>query len=198
MAQLKESQREEDHRLPRAVGGFSPNPQPEWNESHQEPHHDDVLPETAGKHAFVGGARLSFHDPTFDRFDGESQPGQAIGDEVDPQNVGRKQRQGESHEWPEEHDPDLTGVGCEGVADEAADVVVDAAPLSDRRNDGCEVVVGEHHVGCFPGNLGSGHSHGDANIGDSQSRGVVHAVAGHCDDVAPDLPGLDDIELLLR
>ncbi len=105
---------------------------------------------------------------------------------------------GKPEERAEEHHPDLAGVRGEGVANEPADVVVDPPPFTDGGDDGGEVVVGEHHVGRLLGHLGAGDAHRDADVGVRKRRGVVDTVAGHGDDVAVRLPGLDDVELLLR
>ena len=78
---------------------------------------------------------------------------------------------GQPEERAEEHHPDLAGVGGEGVADEAADVVVDPATLADGGHDRGEVVVGEDHVGGFFGDLGSGHAHRDTDVGRSAAPG---------------------------
>ena len=40
-------------------------------------------------------------------------------------------------------------------------------------------------------------AHGDADVGRLERRGVVHAVAGHGDDVAVSLEGVDDPQLVL-
>ncbi len=69
-------------------------------------------------------------------------------------------------------------------ADELDDVGVDGAALLDRADDGGEVVVGQHHVGGFLGDLGAGDAHGHADVGGAQRGGVVDAVAGHGHDVA--------------
>ena len=79
----------------------------------------------------------------------------------------------------QEHDPDLARVGGQQVADEAADVVVDAPPLLDGGDDRGEVVVGQDHVGRFLAHVGAGDAHGHADVGPAQRRGVVDAVAGH-------------------
>ena len=80
---------------------------------------------------------------------------------------------------------------------ELDDVVVDRAAPLDGADDGGEVVVGEHHVAGFLGDLGAGDAHGHADVGPAQRRGVVHAVAGHGHDVAAALERLDDPHLVL-
>ena len=80
---------------------------------------------------------------------------------------------------------------------ELDDVVVDGAAPLDGADDGGEVVVGEHHVAGFLGDLGAGDAHGHADVGPPQRGRVVHAVAGHGHDVAPALQRLDDPHLVL-
>jgi hypothetical protein len=66
-----------------------------------------------------------------------------------------------------------------------------------RGDDGGEVVVQQHHVGGFLGNVGAGDAHGHADVGLLERRRVVDAVAGHGHDVAAVLQRLDDLELVL-
>ena len=53
---------------------------------------------------------------------------------------------------------------------------------------------GDHHR--LAGNLGAREAHRDANVGLSQGRGVIHAIAGHCYDRAARLPLSDDTQLV--
>jgi hypothetical protein len=59
-------------------------------------------------------------------------------------------------------------------------------------------VVGEHHVGRLPGDVGAGDSHRDADVGGAQGRRVVHAVPGHGDHVAVPLQRVHDAQLVRR
>ena len=61
-----------------------------------------------------------------------------------------------------------------------------------------KVVVEEDHVGRVLGHLAAHDAHGDADVSLLNRGAVVHAVAGHRDDVALALVVLDDDELLLR
>ena len=56
-------------------------------------------------------------------------------------------------------------------------------PCSDGVDDGREVVVGEHHVGGLAADVGADETHGHADVGPLERGRVVHAVAGHRDDV---------------
>ena len=85
----------------------------------------------------------------------------------------------------------------EDVDDELADVVVDDAAGLDGGDDRGEVVVGEHHRRCFPGDVGAGLAHRDADVGAPQRWGVVDAIAGHRDDVTFGLQLLGDVQLRL-
>src|SRR5690606_21445834 len=76
-------------------------------------------------------------------------------------------------------------VAAQQVADELADVVVDAAAFLHRGDDGGVVVVGQHHVRGFPGDVGARAAHGDADVGLFHRGRVVDAVTGH----GHDLPG---------
>jgi hypothetical protein len=130
-------------------------------------------------------------------FHAQGKAGQAVGDQVDPHDLGREQGQGQPEQGGQEHDPDLGRAAAETVADEAAQVVVDAPTLADGADDGGEGVVGQDHVGGLLGDLGAGLAHGHPDVGPAQGGGVIHAVAGHGHYLPAGLPGLDDVELLL-
>ena len=69
-------------------------------------------------------------------------------------------------------------------------------PLFDRAHDGGEVVVGQDHPAGVLRDLGAG-AHGDADVGGLDRGCVVDAVAGHGDDLALLLQGLDQQHLVL-
>ena len=82
-------------------------------------------------------------------------------------------------------------------ADVLREVVVELAAVLDGSHDGGEVVVGEdHHRGVLR-HLGAGDAHGHADVGLLERRRVVHAVAGHRDDVALLLERVDEADLVL-
>ena len=83
-------------------------------------------------------------------------------------------------------------------ADVLAQVVVEPAPELDGLDDRREVVVGQDHRRGLLRDLGAGDAHGDADVGPLERRRVVHAVAGHGDDVALALERVDQADLVLR
>ena len=82
--------------------------------------------------------------------------------------------------------------------DVAHQVVVEGAAQLDRLDDRREVVVGQDHHRGLLGDLRAGDAHRDADVGLLQGRRVVHAVAGHRDDVALALEDVDEVDLVLR
>ena len=83
-------------------------------------------------------------------------------------------------------------------ADVLRQVVVEAAAELDRLDDRREVVVGEDHRRGLLRDLRAGDAHRDADVGALQRRRVVHAVAGHRDDVALAPQRVDEPHLVLR
>ena len=92
------------------------------------------------------------------RVDAECKRRWSIGDQVDPQDLGGQKRQDNGaalrlqadavrKQYTEEHRQHLTDIRRQQVAQELSDVREDRAALFDRRDNRCEVVVGEHHVG---------------------------------------------------
>src|SRR5690606_33533327 len=104
----------------------------------------------------------------------------------------------QAHHDGGEDDHDFGRVAGEQEENEFADVAVNYAALLHRRDDAGVVVVGQHHVGGFFGDVGAGDAHGYADVGLLERRGVVDAVAGHGDNVAVGAQGADDAHLVFR
>ena len=81
--------------------------------------------------------------------------------------------------------------------EEPENIPVNDPPLLDGTDDAGEVIVGDHHVGVFLGDLGALDAHGDADVRLLHGRGVVHPVARHGDNVPLLLQRLDDLQLVL-
>ena len=60
-----------------------------------------------------------------------------------------------------------------------------------------KIVVGQHHLGGFLGNVAAAQSHGDADIRPLQGRGVVDAVSSHGHDLVQLLQDIDHSEFVL-
>mmetsp|Transcript_43283 Transcript_43283/g.111448 ORF Transcript_43283/g.111448 Transcript_43283/m.111448 type:complete len:461 (+) Transcript_43283:594-1976(+) len=75
-------------------------------------------------------------------------------------------------------------------------VVVDPAPLTHGSDNGAEVVVQEHQVGCVLGDRRARDAHGHARVRALQRGRVVDAVAGHRHDVALANERLDQCDLV--
>lgn len=140
------------------------------------------------------------HGAGFGGFPAQGECGQGVGPQVDGEDLhdGERERDRPAGQGEDQEGKDLgDGVG-EDVEDELADVVVDTAAGLDGRDDGGEVVVGEHHRGGFPGDVGAGAAHGDPDVGPSQRGCVVDTVAGHGDDLALGAQRVGDAELGFR
>ena len=136
----------------------------------------------------------------FGRFDAQRQGRQLIGADVEHQHL--KDAQGEREraagERPDGERRQLGDVVGQVVGQEPADVAVGRAPLGDGRDDGGEVVVQQHQVGGFARHVGAAASHRHADVGRLEGRAVVHAVAGHRDDVPSRSKRPGDPQLVLR
>ena len=118
--------------------------------------------------------------------------------EVRPQHHDRRDGQRPADHQAAGDRGDLSQRDHDQEHDDALKVAVDDAALFDRTHDRGEVVVGEHHVGGFLGDLRAGDAHGDTDVGALEGRRVVDAVAGHRHDLAQPLQGLDDAHLVAR
>mmetsp|Transcript_27873 Transcript_27873/g.81931 ORF Transcript_27873/g.81931 Transcript_27873/m.81931 type:complete len:330 (+) Transcript_27873:165-1154(+) len=90
--------------------------------------------------------RLLLHDPLLRRVEAQGRGGRAVGDEVHPEQVQRREHLGQAHHRGEEDGDHLADVAGDEVVDEGLHVGVDGPALLHSRHDGGEVVVGEHHV----------------------------------------------------
>ena len=152
--------------------------------------------ETACKDALLGVTGLSVHHVCLGLFHTQSQSGEAVGDQVDPQEVNGLE-DGKAHQGCKEDGQHLGEVGGQEELDRLADVVVDAASLANGGDDGGKVVVGQDHVGNVLGNVGAGDAHAHADVGVLDGGSVVYAVTRHCGDLALLAPSVDDSGLVL-
>ena len=171
-------------------------------EARQHQHGNDqaldhaVQAHIAGKDAVLGVARLALHDVALGVLHAQRERGEAVGDQVHPQQLHRL-KDGKADERGDEHREDLGKVGRKQELDDLADVVVDTTALFAGTDDGGEVVVGKHHVGNVLGNVGAGDAHANADVGAFDGRGIVDAVARHGHDLVARLPSLYDTGLVL-
>ncbi len=115
------------------------------------------------------------------RLEGQRQAERDRGDHVDPEDLDRRDRQGQPECKGRENSQSLAAIGRQGPADDLHQVVVNRPALAHRRDDRREIVVGEHHLGRFLGGLRTLAPHGDADVGALQRRRIVYPVAGHRD-----------------
>ena len=117
---------------------------------------------------------------------------------VDPQQLDRRNRKGESDNYCDEQGGCLPAVSRQHHGDNFLQVIVDGTAFPNRSDDRCEIVVDKDYLGCGLGRLGPFATHGDADIGLLQSGRVVYAVAGHRDHVALALQRLHQSKLVGR
>ncbi|EXI66264.1 MAG: hypothetical protein AW07_04610 [Candidatus Accumulibacter sp. SK-11] len=150
----------------------------------------------AGEDVRIGCARRCLHDAGSRRLDTEGHGRRAVHDDVDPEDLNRGEGRRHAEQRRGEHGDDGADIGGKLEADKLDDVVVDGASFLDSAHDGGEVVVGEHQGCGLLRDRGAGDAHGDADVGGFQRRGIIDAVAGHRDDMAARLQGLDDAQLV--
>ena len=165
----------------------------------QRDHHalvGDVAAHAAGEDSRPGLAGLALHDVALGLLHAEGQGWEAVGDQVDPQQMHRLQ-DGKAHEGGKEDGEHLAHVGGQQELDGLADVVIDPAALLHGAHDGGKVVVRQHHVRHVLGDVRAGDAHAHADVGALDGGGVVDAVAGHGGDEARLAPGVYDAGLVL-
>jgi hypothetical protein len=65
-----------------------------------------------------------------------------VGEQVDPQDLGRQQRQGQAEEGPGEHDRDLGGPAGQRIEEEPPDVGIDPASFRGGGHYRAQLVIG--------------------------------------------------------
>ena len=120
------------------------------------------------------------------RLGAERGGGQRVGAEVEGEDLQHPEREREpaAGDRPQQERRELGDVVGEVVREELAGVEERRPAQPHRLDDGGEVVVEQHQVGRLAGHVGARATHRDADVGLLQRRAVVHAVAGHRDDVA--------------
>ncbi len=141
-------------------------------------------------------ARLVAHDAGAGRLDAQCHRRRAVHDDVDPQQLDRRERRRPAQQGGSQHRENRADVGGELEAHELDDVVVHHAAFLDGLDDGGEVVVGQHQGRRFLGHGGAGDAHRHADVGGLQRGCVVDAVAGHRGDMAVGFERLDDLHLV--
>ena len=106
VTQLEEGEHREHHRLP---GPVATDREGLDGEGHppMEPYPECVLPQATGEDRLAHGPWRTAHGVRLRGLDTEGEPRQAVGHEVDPQDVHRQERNREPDERGQEHDPDL-------------------------------------------------------------------------------------------
>ena len=161
----------------------------EHEPGHQAPRHDPLLLRPRRDlHEALPRLAVAEADRLED-VDGEVEPHRLEREERDPAQDVEERRPEERRDVPEQ--------ARHLEADEPQQVVVDGAPEADRLHDRRVVVVREDHDGGLLGDLRPGDPHRDADVGLLERRRVVHAVAGHPDDMALLAQDVHEVDLVL-
>src|SRR5574341_554363 len=134
----------------------------------QGPVNEPVLPRS----------RRIFHNVRLRPLDAERKGGDGLGAEVDGKDLHDRDGQRNVEDRVQDVRDRLRGQMGEDIGDELPNIFKDRPALLDRVYDGREVVIQQDHVRRLLGHVRPGESHGDADVGPFERRGVVHAVAG--------------------
>ena len=142
--------------------------------------------------------RRPAHDRRVRRFRPETERGYMSVPEIDRQDLDDGQRQRNARERKGEVRDQLRDVRGQDVGQELPDVLEDGAPFFDRPSTMLAKLSSSRTMSDgFACDVGPREAHRDADIGGPQRRRVVHAVAGHGDDLALALKRCDDAQLLI-
>lgn len=129
----------------------------------------------------------------------EGESGEGVHDDVDPEQLhgGKDGFFGGRGDGGDEGDDDGGDVDGDLELQELADGIVDSAAPDDGGNDRSEVVIHKNDVRSLFGDLSSGDTHGESDVGGLESGAVVGTVTGDTDDFAKGLELLDQNLLIL-
>jgi len=161
-----------------------------------------LSPKKVKANRIPAGARLLWrwaaHDAWLSGFARQRQGWKDIGNQVEPQNLQGQERQGPAHHDRHKHGEDLAQVAREKVMDELFHVGEDGSSFFHSRDDGGKVVIGQHHVGGFTRHVCAHLPHRHTDVGRLQSRGIVHAVARHRDNLTISLQSIHNPKFMFR
>ena len=158
---------------------------------------DYVAKQTARKDAVCRFSGWTAHGVRFCFLHSQSQCGEAVGNQVDKQQMyGIEQRK--AHQGRPKDTKHLAHVGCQQKLNGFADIVVDPAPLVYRRNDGGEVVVCQNHICHIFRDIRTGDAHSDANVRRFDGRCIINSVARHCGNGTKGFPRAYNAGFVLR
>ena len=174
--------------------GHQPNGK---NRQHNaDPHH--VGSQSPGKDAFSGIIGRTLHDVGFRRFHSQGQGGDAVCDQVHPQNLqGGEGDTAQTDDGSGGNGQHFADIAAQDVFDKTANIVVHHPAFFRRRHDGSEVVIQQHHIASFFADVGAGNTHGDTDVRLFQGWGVIHPIPGHGNEFSLPLQRLHNAQFVL-
>ena len=122
----------------------------------------------------------------------------AIGEEIEPEKLDGREGDGQAacDQQPEQHD--LGRPGADQEMDDLADVGKGSSTFLAASHHRGEIVVGQNQIGGRARHICALASHGHTQVRLVQGRGVIPAVAHHCNHMAGCLQSIHDPHLLSR
>ena len=146
---------------------------------HQKRHQHNIPHQHSGEQRGIAPARRALHIACFSRLESQRYAQRDGGDQVNPQNLHRRDGQRGADKQRHNNGERFAGVGGQRPTDYFLDIVIHGAPFAHGGHDGGKIVVGEHQVGGFFGRFAAGLAHGDAGIGALECRRIINAIARH-------------------
>ena len=156
-----------------------------------------VKSHAAGKDTFLRITGRTLHDIGFALLHTQSQGREAVGNQVDPQQMYRLQ-DGKSNKGGKEDSQNFRQVGGQEELNGLTDIGVNTAAFFYRGNNGCEVIICQNHVCHVLGYVRTGDTHSYADISALDGRSVVYAVSGHGGNHTLGFPGSYNADFVFR
>lgn len=129
---------------------------------------------------------------------GEGESGKRVHDQVNPEHLNGIQRSLLGHNSAQENDEHSNVVDGELELDEFSHVVIDVSSVSESDDNGGEVVIKKNDIGNQLGDISSRDTHGEADVGLSQSWRVIGTITSYGNDTSAILNTCDQNELVFR
>ncbi len=169
----------------------------EGDQRHQQCRDSGALDHDAVKDGLLGGARRALQLAAFARLERQRNVLNAVGDQVQPQELNRPQRGWQPEGCGQHEQQDLGQPAGDEKVDDLSHVGVGDAAFLDPGDDRSEVVIGQDQIGALACDIGAALAHGHADVGGTQCGRVVGAIASDRDKVSQASQGLNDLELLV-
>ncbi|PTD05900.1 hypothetical protein FCULG_00000236 [Fusarium culmorum] len=164
-----------------AKGKHAENERAETESSNPDTVDGHVNDKLQGENTSLEGDRRSLHNTSDGTLKTKTHVGKTRGGHDNPHDLdGGNREDGETgsvlKDKTDKQNDSLGNVGGEDVENKLLDVVKDTATFFNGSDNGCKVVITENNIGGVLGDIGTGLTHGNTNIGSAERGRIVDTI----------------------